>query len=416
MEKYWLILEPYVFIKVTSVSAIAYNTLNYKYYETDNEDVVAIFNALNDDDNCYVVSITTETIKNSNVNAFITWLKSSFSGDCISNKITHSKPFQVIPCLYLKKNKQNIDNYGINGNNINQSIRELVLYVNTFCEQDCKLCNEGYKQTTFCKKGTYYSELNSIFIQNILSELSYTSLKEVSIVGGNIFEYSEIDYLLQILRSSLYKVTFYVHIKNISNIACISHLSMDNATVAIIVVVNEMNEKQIAIIRQIIEDRKKIYINYIIQNETEYVFILNNSLYSKKCNIIPYYNKNNMIFFKNNVFVDKSDIVSSKRKMSDILKGRILNSHFWGKLIIDVDKNVYSSFNLPTIGILSNSNFSFVLFNATKEKSAWKLIREQNKPCDSCLYNFLCPAISDYELIIGKPNLCHTLNPQKNLW
>jgi pseudo-rSAM protein len=208
------------------------------------------------------------------------------------------------------------------------------------------------------------------------------------------------------LRGSLYKVTFYVHIKNIKDIDCLSHLLIDNATISILAEVNEMDDTQRSMIRQIIEEKEKVHFNYIVQNLDEYIYITNNRLCSKNCNIIPYYNQNNMDFFQNNVFLDKSDIISVKQKMSNILKGRILNSNFWGRLIIDADKNIYSSFNLPAIGIL-NSNFSSILFNATKEKSAWKLIRERNKPCDSCLYNFLCPAISNYELAIGKPNLCH---------
>ena len=41
-----------------------------------------------------------------------------------------------------------------------------------------------------------------------------------------------------------------------------------------------------------------------------------------------------------------------------------------------------------------------------KGKSWWKL-RTNIKPCNNCLYNLLCPPISNYEYVIGKYNLCN---------
>lgn len=39
------------------------------------------------------------------------------------------------------------------------------------------------------------------------------------------------------------------------------------------------------------------------------------------------------------------------------------------------------------------------------QNTAWRNIRDV-KPCSDCLYQFICPSPSNYELVIGKSDLC----------
>ncbi|MBE9468407.1 MAG: hypothetical protein IMY72_08845 [Bacteroidetes bacterium] len=40
----------------------------------------------------------------------------------------------------------------------------------------------------------------------------------------------------------------------------------------------------------------------------------------------------------------------------------------------------------------------------------WFKLRTNTKPCCNCLYNTLCPPISNYEYALGKYNLCNVYN------
>lgn len=44
-----------------------------------------------------------------------------------------------------------------------------------------------------------------------------------------------------------------------------------------------------------------------------------------------------------------------------------------------------------------------------EEGKSWFNIRNQ-PPCNSCIYQWLCPPPSNYEIAIGRPNLCHVKN------
>jgi hypothetical protein len=48
-----------------------------------------------------------------------------------------------------------------------------------------------------------------------------------------------------------------------------------------------------------------------------------------------------------------------------------------------------------------------VQINPNANGNAWLRIRGNEKPCNQCVNRDLCPSISNYELVIGKNNLCN---------
>jgi pseudo-rSAM protein len=47
-----------------------------------------------------------------------------------------------------------------------------------------------------------------------------------------------------------------------------------------------------------------------------------------------------------------------------------------------------------------------LIYRELMEGKSWLRIRNQ-APCTECLYQWLCPSPSNYEIVTGKPNLCH---------
>jgi len=48
-----------------------------------------------------------------------------------------------------------------------------------------------------------------------------------------------------------------------------------------------------------------------------------------------------------------------------------------------------------------------VTIKALKTGKAWFNTRDRVTPCKDCIYKYLCPSPSNYELTLGRNNLCH---------
>jgi len=49
-----------------------------------------------------------------------------------------------------------------------------------------------------------------------------------------------------------------------------------------------------------------------------------------------------------------------------------------------------------------------IIYQMLKNKTGdWFLIRSQVEPCKKCIYNFLCPPVSNYEFVMNSNNLCN---------
>jgi pseudo-rSAM protein len=71
------------------------------------------------------------------------------------------------------------------------------------------------------------------------------------------------------------------------------------------------------------------------------------------------------------------------------------------------DVKVYANPYFQALGTIEDDIRELIYKELTEGKS-WLRIRDV-EPCCNCVYQWLCPSPSDYELAIGKPNLCHII-------
>ena len=91
----------------------------------------------------------------------------------------------------------------------------------------------------------------------------------------------------------------------------------------------------------------------------------------------------------------------------EIFIRQTLNIHNFGKLTVMPDDMVYANVNHEPLGSVDDTIYSLVYKEFTEGKS-WLHIRNQ-APCMDCVYQWLCPSPSNYETVIGKPNLCNIM-------
>lgn len=122
---------------------------------------------------------------------------------------------------------------------------------------------------------------------------------------------------------------------------------------------------------------------------------------------VPFYSGNNMPFFEHNVFLNEQDILSQNLTQPDILTNMSVNSNFFGELYFMPDNMIYANPNYPPVGKLGDE-WHDILHQLLD--SCWFKTRNKIEPCSQCAFQYLCPPPSNYEAVIGKPNLC-TVKP-----
>jgi pseudo-rSAM protein len=126
----------------------------------------------------------------------------------------------------------------------------------------------------------------------------------------------------------------------------------------------------------------------------------------EKYQIKPAYTKANINFFEVNVFLNKEDILSASLSIKDFFIRQSINLYDFGKINIMPNGDVYANVNHPLLGNIYKHSIYEIVRNEFDKGVSWFRVRNQ-APCNDCVYQWLCPSPSDYEIAIGRPNLCH---------
>lgn len=102
------------------------------------------------------------------------------------------------------------------------------------------------------------------------------------------------------------------------------------------------------------------------------------------------------------------DLLESPIEKQTIFRRQALNENFFGKLFILPSGEAFSNMNGKPLGNLKNAPLGQVVYNEFNDSKSWLLTRDTNTGnCFECQNRYLCPSISNYEMVIGKTNLCH---------
>ena len=122
--------------------------------------------------------------------------------------------------------------------------------------------------------------------------------------------------------------------------------------------------------------------------------------------IKPVFIGDNLAFFENNIYMSEEEVMHPDCDKQDVFAHQVMNTNFWGRFYILPDGKVYSNLNLAPLGNLEDRLYDLIV-NEMKSHSSWRWTRDEITPCKDCLFRYLCPSPSNYESVIGKPNLCH---------
>ncbi len=395
-KKYWLILEPYSYFQITGDDLMIANTISNKVLVFRNKPkLVSFFFS-----RCQL--IRQEDLNNNEVCDFINKIKANEMGDIMDTHYSNDLPVSIMPKLNFRIDvlKESIKNYQF-------WPWECTIYLTSKCDHNCNICHSAYKQFKYCTSLKQDSELNIAQIYNFLNVI-YENNKPavINIIGGNVLNYKYLSPLLEKLKELPATKKFFINYKHVNDrINDFTGFFIKQNSVFVILVEMPADVKNLTNVKNILKSRQILHLyQFVIKSsddfETVEKTIADQNI--ENYSISPFYDGTNMSFFEDEIFRDEEDIQSTVPSLSEIyLKGEI-NSSEINSLTILSNGSIYSNINGSEIGNISTFKMSMMPYN----NNNWGTLRNRLNTCRDCIYNVLCPPISNYEYAIGRNNLC----------
>ena len=399
MDKNWLTLREDSFLWLKGNRGLVYNSKSKKQFTFILTDCIdKVCQKLLFIENLYTTELTDVELNDKDL---IQWIDSliKIQGGYLSYNVNYEKrPVSLKPILKVQNKKEYYEFKHIIGERgeILQNLHELTFYINGSEQGN----NEYFRQYIYPLKECTIQDNTKIlsFITN--SRTPY--LSNVNLVG-NIFAYPDYKKLIFNITSFSVQCTIQILMPDlIDNLPQMKAFNVQDRVQFNVLVKNDFD---VSIIKNI---PKPFSITAFVTSEKEYMELSNifrDVTAYKSIKFIPIYNKKNLNFFKSTVFDDQDDLDHISLSKNEIFIRQALNIGNFGRLTVMPDGSVYANVNAHQLGTINDSPYSLV-YKEFIEGESWFKTREK-LPCKECIYQWLCPSPSNYELILGKPNLCH---------
>lgn len=374
---YWFKIEPYVHISIVNSNVLLYNTFDGSFIESKDIEIVKILKETLLKENCGVVLLTAERYNLDNIRKFIMELRAKYMGDIIDIELSKSKPVQIMPFTSLLNTQELFKKQNFpTGKKILEYLSEISIYVDY---------------------NTNIMDLNS-FLKSL------PNISTVNIIG-NLKDVANYKELLLVLDQfpSLKKITC-----NYSNVISLQPEFVNNFSYSILINypidISKWNYSRRLLLNQSIPFECIFEVTSMDNYSQINKFIEEFGI--EKHQLKPVYTGDNIDFFKENVFLTKDDILSTPLSISDFFINQSMNIFDFGKIAIMSNGDIYANVNYPILGNIHTHSIYEIISKELEEGRSWLRIRNQ-APCNTCLYQWFCPSPSNYEIAIGRPNLCH---------
>lgn len=412
-QKYWFYLDSYVHASWKKDSALLYNPLTGHIQEYINEPgIVKFLKRLHHPRNLLVIPVSHRELKDPALAQLVRDARQYFMGDLVEQSKSGGKPVQMQPIVKIHRdaNKMKLETSRSVGEDMLKYINELNLYVKNQCRQTCAMCGDAFRQFLCCTKAsTSKRELEPRHISYLLDHLDGGSLDTVNILGGDPFSYSYWNELQTTLQPRDIKKVLFCHYKNLDGREKDLQTLADRSWHLNILVNFPLDESLLERVKKNADNLGlPTAFHFIVKSADEFqraeAAIEGMSLESIQYH--PYFDGTNEEFFQAGVFIDRGTIAASKPKSRDIHARQMINPLNFGNLTAHSDGKVHANVNKKPLGTLGKNSLYDMIFKEMRDGKSWRRTRHKVKPCADCLYNSICPPLSNYEYALGRNNLC----------
>lgn len=402
--EYRLLIEPYCYYNRNSGVVLFYNSLDGNRLESHDKVINDFFRLLEENEMYYEEPLSGVTA------GFLAELRDAFMVEMLPTgangrvNITSNKQDLVINDLKKLKAGEKV--------HVIRYLRSLNIQMVSSCARDCSYCSIAYRQVNCCHK-TGMRSIPSGQLKLILSQLGKNA--RINLTGGDILVHPEILEIAEFVKNSGYvNTSIIIHAASLDE-ARLDILKNLGVNVHIHVISDQNNIEFLVKHADFFSDKNYSFL-FLVRSEEEYNNLIPfaETHFEGRYEFKPLF-EDNPVFFEDNVFLDAEDLWSQPQALSDIMTRRLINTNFFGKLYIMSDGEVFLNPNLDRVGNIHNDRIADIIRTELENRTAWFRIRKDSNPCSLCVYNELCPSISNTELILNRSNLCH-YNPVLSKW
>ena len=410
MENYthWFYLESYTFLFYSKNQYVIYNTLNSTYIDCSlyGKTINTVLSILHNTNKTYCVGIYEYQLRDSQFTEFIKKIRNTFSGDIIKN-IRGIPPFISKPILRILHHPNNpkTKEYNLLGENALFHLHEVTFYLENQgfdLNPKYKDCYKQFLYPTYTEK----QKLSHAKYLEIIEQLSICQIDKINIIQATIEKKELFSYLLSLSRQYSIKTQIILPYKKYNKEDLKQLLINPQFSIMIMVHLPVDYEELNSYIN--LFNEYNITWSLIASNKNDVIFLSKNNL-GKFTNVdyIPWYTGDNMDFFKEYIYNDFKDIIEQKNTKQHIFRKQILNDNLFGKLTIFPTGEVYSNVNFPTIGNIQDQKLSEIVYSEIENYfKPWFFTRDYVS-CKNCVNKYLCPSISNYEIVANEYNMCY---------
>ena len=410
MENYthWFYLESYTFLFYSKNQYVIYNTLNSTYIDCSlyGKTINTVLSILHNTNKNYCVGIYEYQLRDSQFTEFIKKIRNTFSGDIIKN-IRGIPPFISKPILRILHHPNNpkTKEYNLLGENALFHLHEVTFYLENQGFDLNPMYKDCYKQFLY-PTYTEKQKLSHAKYLEIIEQLSICQIDKINIIPATIEKKELFSYLLSLSRQYSIKTQIILPYKKYNKEDLKQLLINPQFSIMIMVHLPVDYEELNSYIN--LFNEYNITWSLIASNKNDVIFLSKNNL-GKFTNVdyIPWYTGDNMDFFKEYIYNDFKDIIEQKNTKQHIFRKQILNDNLFGKLTIFPTGEVYSNVNFPTIGNIQDQKLSEIVYSEIENYfKPWFFTRDYVS-CKNCVNKYLCPSISNYEIVANEYNMCY---------
>lgn len=402
---FWFYIEPHIYFSKTPENILFYNTIEgtqLLYHRTTRIYKMFCFDTL---------KINYNDLSIPEVKSFIKEAREGNFGDLMDSSYSPEKPLEMItPLNNWSRGVFDKDQSGLHVVSQAYNLKEISIYINDKCDIDCSQCKSAYKQLLCCTKGNN-KELDYQDIMNFLEDRPKNLNLRVNILGGNILRYSKLkEFTNGLIKDQNILKVFYIHYLNVAEYVEDLLFLLNPYVIVNIVVTCPVKTKFILnTIERLLKHNIRIVLTFLVENEDDLDVVERITLQIPEIDFIvaPFYNGNNLNFFKELVFLTKESILESKPSVYELIGKKMRNANFFGKFTIMSTGDIYSNVNRKPLGNMKDCNMLDIIQKEMEDKTSWYLLRQETEPCINCIYSLICPSISNFEFAIGKNNLCN---------
>lgn len=274
------------------------------------------------------------------------------------------------------------------GKNLLDYFTTLTLYYSTSTKIDIKYA-EVNKQYMFPSLGISTS-IEQHLLYNFLGE-KQNKLERINIIVGDISDttFDEFAILVRNLREMGGSIFIYSLVENQDLLLkIIKYVDLLHLWV--------LPESKVELLDK--RKSKVVYLGLVASNEE--VLVLND------LELFPYKTAFNKKFCMKESGYDMEDVISLKPSQNEIFSSQFFNANFFGELSVLPSGKVYSCMQSKSIGNIKDYKLKELLYSEFLVHKNWFNVRRNIHPCDSCVFNWICPPITNYEIALGE-TLCN---------